>query len=79
LLITIDTAAAHLAGALGRPVWVLLRDAPDWRWLLGRSDSLWYPTMKLFRQMRPRDWSGPLEQVHRELKDLAGGRGGQPG
>jgi Flp pilus assembly protein TadD len=67
LVITVDTAAAHLAGALGRPVWVLLPFAPAWRWLLDRSDSPWYPTMRLFRQTRPGDWAGPAQQVAREL------------
>jgi len=56
LVITSDTAAAHLAGALGRPAWVALSRVPDWRWLLDRSDSPWYPTMRLFRQSRSGDW-----------------------
>jgi hypothetical protein len=50
LIITVDTSVAHLAGALGRPIWVLLPFAPDWRWMLDRADSPWYPTMRLFRQ-----------------------------
>ncbi len=50
LLITVDTAVAHLAGALGKPVWILLTHNPDWRWLLDREDSPWYPTARLFRQ-----------------------------
>src|SRR5205085_11428292 len=53
LVITSDTATAHLAGALGVPVWVALPFAPDWRWLEDRADSPWYPTMRLFRQPRP--------------------------
>ena len=67
LLVSIDTAAAHLAGALARPVWVLLRHAADWRWLMDREDSPWYPTMRLFRQNRARDWTGPLQRVREEL------------
>jgi len=59
LIISVDTAAAHLAGALGRPCWVLLPHLPDWRWLLGRDDSPWYPSLKLFRQTQHGDW-GPV-------------------
>jgi Flp pilus assembly protein TadD len=58
LVITTDTSIAHLAGALGRPVWVALRHVPDWRWLLDRDDSPWYPTMRLFRQTRAGEWAG---------------------
>jgi len=56
LIVASDTAAAHLAGALGRPVWVPLRAVPDWRWMLERTDSPWYPTMRLFRQAKRDDW-----------------------
>jgi ADP-heptose:LPS heptosyltransferase len=56
MIISVDTMAAHLAGALGRPVWLALDDRPDWRWLLARNDSPWYPTMRLFRQQRRGDW-----------------------
>jgi tetratricopeptide (TPR) repeat protein len=67
LVITIDNSTAHLAGALGVPVWVLLPFAPDWRWLLDREDSPWYPTMRLFRQRRPGDWDSVIERVRRAL------------
>ena len=56
LLISVDTMPAHLAGALGVPVWLMLHADPDWRWLESRSDSPWYPTMRLFRQRRPGEW-----------------------
>jgi len=67
LIISVDTSVAHLAGALGKPVWVLLPFAPDWRWMLERNDSPWYPTMRLFRQPTPGDWSAVLTQVTQEL------------
>ncbi len=67
LVITIDTAVAHLAGALGKPTWLLLSAAPDWRWLLGRNDSPWYPPMRLFRQAKLGDWSEPLARLREEL------------
>jgi tetratricopeptide (TPR) repeat protein len=69
LVITIDTAVAYLAGALGRPVWVLLPYAPDCRWLLDRADSPWYPTMRLFRQQAPGDWQGAIAQVTSALQN----------
>lgn len=72
LLITVDTAALHLAGALGRPVWGLLSFNPDWRWLPGRPDSPWYPTLRLFHQAKPNDWSAPVAQMREELARMAG-------
>jgi tetratricopeptide (TPR) repeat protein len=74
LVITVDTAVAHLAGAMGKPVWTLLPYAPDWRWMLDRTDTPWYPTMRLFRQQRMGDWSEPIEQVTRSLQGLPQGR-----
>jgi ADP-heptose:LPS heptosyltransferase len=69
LVISVDTAVAHLTGAIGKPVWTLLPFAADWRWLLKRKDSPWYPNMRLFRQNQPGDWSGVFEQVREELID----------
>jgi tetratricopeptide (TPR) repeat protein len=70
VVITVDTAVAHLAGALGKPVWILLPCVPDWCWLLEREDSPWYPTARLFRQVTPEDWQTPLLQVAQELRAL---------
>jgi len=67
LVIAVDTSVAHLAGALARPTWLLLPFAPDWRWLLRREDSPWYPTMRLFRQPRFGDWAAVVERVRDEL------------
>jgi tetratricopeptide (TPR) repeat protein len=69
LVITSDTAVAHLAGALGVPVWVALPFAPDWRWLADRADSPWYPTMRLFRQERPGDWQGVFARLAEALRE----------
>ncbi len=67
LVITVDTSLAHLAGAMGRPVWLLLPFAPDWRWQLWRSDTPWYPEMTLFRQTSPGDWSDVFQRVRLAL------------
>jgi tetratricopeptide (TPR) repeat protein len=72
LVVTSDSMIAHLAGALGRPVWVALRHIPDWRWLLDREDSPWYPTMRLFRQAQEGDWGAVFDRIAeavRERKD----------
>ena len=71
LIISVDTSIVHIAGALARPCWVLLPFAPDWRWLLGRDDSPWYPTLKLFRQPAMRDWESVVAQVAAQLRSLA--------
>ena len=70
LVITVDTLAAHLAGALGRPAWLLLRYAADWRWLHLRTDSPWYPTIELFRQSAPGDWRSVVDCIHQRLGSL---------
>ncbi|HUD62911.1 MAG TPA: hypothetical protein VMQ99_25635 [Acetobacteraceae bacterium] len=67
LVITVDTAAAHLGGALGLPAWVMLPWAADWRWMLDRTDTPWYPTIRLFRQARRGDWGGVLADVAQAL------------
>jgi hypothetical protein len=72
LVITVDTSVAHLAGALGRPVWLLNRFNTDWRWLMDRDDSPWYPTMRIFRQSAPGDWDGVLAAVRAALDGSAG-------
>jgi Flp pilus assembly protein TadD len=81
LLISVDTALVHLAGALGRPAWVLLPCYPDWRWLLERPDSPWYPSLRLYRQPKPGDWAtvlarlaGDLERLRREPRPSAPAR-----
>jgi ADP-heptose:LPS heptosyltransferase len=69
LVISVDTAIAHLAGAMGKPVWILLPFAPDWRWMLGRDDSPWYPTMHLFRQTISGDWGEVIQRVADSLRN----------
>jgi ADP-heptose:LPS heptosyltransferase len=73
LIITVDTAMGHLAGALGRPTWILIPKAADWRWMLQREDSPWYPSVRLFRQPRPGEWNEPLARMRSALRtELAG-------
>ena len=73
LVISVDTMVAHLAGALGVPVWLLLHDTADWRWLLDREDSPWYPTMRLFRQPARGDWESVVQRVATALAAWAKG------
>ena len=73
LVVTVDTSMGHLAGALGKPVWILIPKAADWRWMLDREDSPWYPSVRLFRQQKPGDWDGPLARLRSALsRELAG-------
>lgn len=69
LVITVDTSVAHLSGALGKPTWIMLSKASDWRWLLDRTDSPWYPTVRLFRQANPGAWDDLISQVSHALAD----------
>lgn len=72
LVISVDTAVAHLTGALGKPVWLLSRYDGCWRWLRDRDDSPWYPSMRIYRQERPLDWSGAIRRVAADLAERAG-------
>jgi ADP-heptose:LPS heptosyltransferase len=71
LIIAVDTSIAHLAGAMGKAVALLVPFSPDWRWLLDRTDSPWYPSMRLFRQTAVADWDGVVERLRQELVDVA--------
>jgi tetratricopeptide (TPR) repeat protein/ADP-heptose:LPS heptosyltransferase len=72
LVVTVDTSVAHLAGALGKPAWILLCHNPDWRWLRDRDDSPWYPSARLFRQAKPGDWAGVIARVVTEMQAYFG-------
>jgi tetratricopeptide (TPR) repeat protein len=73
LIVTSDTSVAHLAGAVGRPVWLAIKHTPDWRWMLKRNDSPWYPTMRLFRQPVPGDWTSVFAEIATALEKLRSG------
>ncbi|SDP46570.1 glycosyltransferase family 9 protein [Afipia sp. GAS231] len=74
LVISVDTSVAHLAGALGKPVWILLPYVPDYRWLLDRDDSPWYPTARLFRQTATRNYADVLDRMRADLSEWIAGR-----
>jgi hypothetical protein len=78
LVITVDTAMAHLCGALGHPVWTLLSTPCDWRWQCRRSDSPWYPSMRLYRQTTSGDWNAPLQRIRDDLAVLVASRTASP-
>jgi ADP-heptose:LPS heptosyltransferase len=72
LVVTVDNTVAHLAGALGRPAWVLLSFSPEWRYLAHGHDMPWYPSLRLFRQSRPGDWRAPLASIRAEMQQVRG-------
>jgi ADP-heptose:LPS heptosyltransferase len=74
-VITVDTSVAHVAGAMGKPVWVMLQFAPDWRWGVEGQSTHWYPSMRLYRQTTPLCWRGPVQAIGQDLAKLAA----QPG
>jgi ADP-heptose:LPS heptosyltransferase len=76
LVISVDTSVVHLAGAIGRPVWVLLPYAKDWRWLRDREDTPWYPGTRLFRQRAPQAWADVVARLSAELARVANGQRG---
>ncbi len=73
-MITVDTSVAHVAAAMGKPVWILLAYAPDWRWMVDREDSPWYPTMRLFRQSKRDDWDDAIQRAVAAMSLLASTR-----
>ena len=75
LIVTVDTSVAHLAAAMGKPVWILLARSPDWRWLMNRDDSPWYPTVRLFRQTVARQWNDVMQSVAEAVSNWTGKNG----
>jgi ADP-heptose:LPS heptosyltransferase len=74
MIVTVDSAVAHLGGALGVPTWVLIYEPADWRWMTRREDSPWYPAMRLFRQPRAGHWEDPIRRLTEDLRQVAAGR-----
>jgi len=72
LVISVDTSVAHLAGALGKPVWIILPKEPDFRWLIDRPDNPWYPTARLFRQSEYGDWNNVCDEINRAIRNRLG-------
>ena len=73
LVITVDTSMGHLAGALNKPAWILIPKAADWRWMLDREDSPWYPSLRLFRQQKPGAWEEPMGKLRNALRGVLAG------